>query len=163
VRYSHSFRSPTLADLYANPLFGGNPALKPEESSDYETGFQWKYRKILAQSTFFLNHRTHEIGFDPNLTDAAHPFGRNNNFGKTERVGLENFIESWIRPWLRARVSQTYMEAVFKSNTADGLQISGDHIPMVPGIGGPQAFWPSRQKIRFKFRYGCRLQTSAYQ
>lgn len=129
--YSHSFRSPTMSDLYANPLFGGNPALKPEESSDYEAGLQWKDKKTLAKSTLFLNHRVNEIGFDPNLIDGTHLFGRNNNFGKTERLGIENFAESRITPWLRLRGSHTYTEAVFKSNITTA-EISGDHIPMVP-------------------------------
>ena len=129
--YSHSFRSPTLSDLYANPLFGGNPALKPEESSDYEIGAKWNQNRFLAETTLFLNRRVNEIGFDPNLIDATHLFGRNNNFGKTERLGIENFIESKIAPWIRIRGSHTYTEAVFKSNIATA-QISGDHIPMVP-------------------------------
>ncbi len=129
--YSHSFRSPTIADLYANPLFGGNPALKPEESSDYEVGAKWHQDKLLASTTLFLDRRVNEIGFDPNLTDSTHLFGRNNNLGKTERVGVENFVESKITSWARLRGSHTYTEAIFKSNTATA-QISGDHIPMVP-------------------------------
>lgn len=130
--YSHSFRSPTLSDLYANPLFGGNPNLKPEESSDYETGLQWKDEHILAKSTLFVNHRTNEIGFDPNLTDSQHLFGRNSNFGKTERLGSENYIMTRVLSWLKLWASHTYTEAVFSSNTNDGTEISGDHIPMVP-------------------------------
>lgn len=129
--YSHSFRSPTLSDLYANPLFGGNPALKPEESSDYEVGAKWKGDRFLAETTCFLNHRVNEIGFDPNLIDGTHLFGRNNNFGKTERLGIENFFESRPVSWLRLRGSHTYTEAVFKSNITTA-EISGDHIPMVP-------------------------------
>ncbi|GEM_PF-3545254 len=129
--YSHSFRSPTVSDLYANPLFGGNPALKPEESSDYEVGAKWDQNRFLAEITFFLNRRVNEIGFDPNLTDSTHLFGRNNNFGKTERVGIENFVETKVTPWMRIRGSHAYTEAVFKSNIATA-EISGDHIPMVP-------------------------------
>ena len=128
---SHSFRSPTLADLYANPLFGGNPALKPEESSDYETGLQWKDERVLAKSTLFLERRVNEIGFDPNLVDSTHLFGRNNNLGKTERVGAESFVEYKAAPWLRLRGGHSYTEAVFKSNISTA-EISGDHIPMVP-------------------------------
>ncbi len=131
-RYSHSFRSPTLADLYANPVFGSNSALKPEESSDYEAGLQIRSGEFLMKAAFFLNRRTNEIGFDPNLIDGSHPFGSNSNFGKTERVGVENFMESWVFPGLRLRASHTYTEAVFQCNAASGAQISGDHIPMVP-------------------------------
>jgi len=130
--YNRSFRAPTLSDLYANPLFGGNPALKPEESSDTEVGLKWKEERFLAKTTLFLNHRVNEIGFDPNLTDSTHLFGRNSNFGKTERLGIENFVEAKITSWARLRASHTYTEAIFKSNTNGGTEISGDHIPMVP-------------------------------
>jgi len=130
--YSRSFRSPTLADLYSNPAFGSNSALETEESSDYETGLQWKGKMMLAKSTLFFNRRTNEIGFDPNLIDASHPFGTNVNFGQTKRLGSENSIESRALPWLRLRASHTHTEAVFESNTLSGAEISGDHIPMVP-------------------------------
>ena len=129
--YSHSFRSPTLADLYANPLFGGNPSLKPEESSDAEVGAKWNQNRFLAETALFLNHRVNEIGFDPNLVDATHLSGRNNNFGKTERTGIENYAQVKVAPWLRLRGSHTMTEAVFKSNIATA-EIGGDHIPMVP-------------------------------
>ena len=140
VTYSHSFKAPALSDLYANPLFGGNPALRPEESSDYEAGLRWKQGGVMLKNTWFLIRRTNEIGFDPGLTDAEHLFGRNNNFGKTERVGVENFAEWKPVSSARLRISHTYTEAVFKSNlTPDPFatdpfenQISGDHIPMVP-------------------------------
>lgn len=130
--YSHSFRAPTLSDLYANPLFGGNPALKPEESSDYETGAKWQDGAQIFKSSLFLNRRVNEIGFDPNLTDSVHLFGRNNNFGKTERYGVETSYET--RPWrrFRWRAGHTYTQAFFTSNSADGTEISGDHIPMIP-------------------------------
>lgn len=138
--YSHSFKAPTLSDLYANPLFGGNPGLKPEESSDYEAGMRWSDKQLLAKSTLFLVRRTNEIGFDPGFTDSTYLFGRNNNLGKTQRVGVENYAEWRFFPALKVRGSHTYTEATFQSNliqdpfASDPFenQVSGDHIPMVP-------------------------------
>ncbi|OGW81811.1 MAG: hypothetical protein A3C47_02510 [Omnitrophica bacterium RIFCSPHIGHO2_02_FULL_51_18] len=129
--WSKSFRAPTLADLYANPAFGGNPALKPEEASNYEVGMKLAKKNWTISHTLFMSHLTNEIGFDPNLIDAAHLFGRNNNFGKTERYGSETFVEGRVLPWLKARASHTAIQALFKSNTPTA-EISGDHIPMVP-------------------------------
>ena len=130
--YSESFRAPTLSDLYANPLFGGNPNLKPLEAANYEVGAKWISQMWTASSTFFLNHIKNEIGFDPNLTDATHLFGQNSNFGKTRRGGLETSIESRFTRWLRARLSHTYTDARFGSNDNSGTQKSGDFIPMIP-------------------------------
>jgi hypothetical protein len=78
--------------------------------------------------------RVNEIGFDPNLTDADHPYGRNNNLGKTQRVGIENFLECKPLAWMKWRVSHAYTEAIFKSNTTSFSEneISGDSLPMVP-------------------------------
>ncbi len=130
--YSRSFRAPNLSDLYANPLFGGNPALQPEESSDYEIGLKWHPESLTVKTAAFLNNRVNEIGFDPNLVDSTFLFGRNNNFGKTQRMGLESSVEARPAAWLRLRGAHTYTEALYKSNTASGTQISGDHIPMIP-------------------------------
>ncbi len=140
VTYSHSFKAPNLSDLYANPLFGGNPALKPEESSDLEAGLRFSQWGTLIKSTCFMIRRTNEIGFDPGFTDPPFIFGRNNNFGKTLRTGIENFVEWRPFSFFRTYASHTYTEAIFKSNlNADPFatdpfenQISGDHIPMVP-------------------------------
>ncbi len=129
---SKSFRTPTLADLYANPAFGGNPRLKPEEASNYELGVKWAAKAWSAASTLFLNRTTNEIGFDPNLTDATHLFGQNSNFGKTQRAGIENSFQVKCLSWLILKTSHTYTEATFKSNDNGGVQKSGDHIPMVP-------------------------------
>lgn len=131
VTHSRSFGAPTLADLYSNPLFGSSTALKPEETSNTEAGLRWQDEKFLVKSAVFLNRRVNEIGFDPNLIDGDHPFGRNTNFGKTKRVGIETLAESQITPWLRLRGSHTYIDAFFASNTPTA-QISGKHIPLVP-------------------------------
>jgi iron complex outermembrane recepter protein len=132
ANYNRSFRAPTLSDLYANPLFGGNPRLRPEESEEYDAGFKWKDGPLVWKTSVFYNERKDEIGFDPNLIDAVHLFGGNNNFGKTERTGIETYVE--YRAWkeLRWRASHTYIEALFASDAADGTLTSGRHIPMVP-------------------------------
>ncbi len=132
AQVSHSFRAPTLSDLYSNPLFGGNPSLKPEESSNYEVGAKWHSKGFLFSWSAFLNNLTNEIGFDPNLTDSTFLFGRNGNFGKTRRLGSETAIAKEITPWARFKASHTYLEAIFMSNDNSGTQKSGDHIPMVP-------------------------------
>lgn len=132
AQYSRSFRAPTLADLYSNPLFGGNPSLKPEESNHYEIGAKWRSEGWLVSWAGFVNHLKNEIGFDPGLADSTFLFGRNGNFGKTQRLGSETSVEKTVGSWFRWRASHTYMDATFESNDNSGTQKSGDYIPMVP-------------------------------
>ena len=148
AQVSRSFRAPTLSDLYSNPLFGGNPSLKPEEGSNYEIGAKWHPESWLVSWAGFVNHLKNEIGFDPGLADGTFLFGRNGNFGKTQRLGVETSVEKTIRPWLRLRGNHTTMDARFESNDNSGTQKSGDHIPMVPRnrwtasiLGSPTKDW----------------------
>jgi len=132
LNFSNAYRTPNLSDLYANPGFGGNPNLVPEESTTYEIGLKWDEEGFLLAETLFANTVKSEIGFDPNLTDAASAFGKNTNFGKVRRYGLESMIEKQILPWVRFRGTHTSAEATFKTGTPANPGRQGKRIAMVP-------------------------------
>ena len=58
--YGSAFRAPTFAELYyfSNPVWGGNPALKPEEIQTYEAGIEHRF---LQKHTLKLNYFFNDI------------------------------------------------------------------------------------------------------
>lgn len=77
------FRSPSLSDLYGNPLYGSNENLKPEKSTSLEAGFQTG----LANKKFSFR----AVAFDRKVKDAIvyGPAFININLDKQHDKGFE--------------------------------------------------------------------------
>jgi vitamin B12 transporter len=61
--YGTAFKAPTLSQLYM-PIYG-NAALRPEEAKNRELGIVWEQGNQTASATWYRNHVTNLIGYDP--------------------------------------------------------------------------------------------------
>ena len=61
-----AFKAPTFNDLYfSDPFFSGNPNLRPEQSHSSEAGLNYQIGDNRFSATYFDNHITDLIVFDP--------------------------------------------------------------------------------------------------
>ena len=84
--YSRGFRSPTVIELFAFPIFFSNPDLKPIHSEDWEAGWTQRFGDMASFSLngFWIDVKD-EIFFV--LTDPAFFTGENLNLPRTRRRG----------------------------------------------------------------------------
>ena len=92
--YATSFKTPTLYQLYAKtPYFTGNPNLRPEQSRQWEIGFdQIMTRNIKWEETYFINRLSR-------LIYPTRDFISNINLGKAQIKGLESGVSITERAW----------------------------------------------------------------
>ena len=124
--YSEAFLPPTVYDLFAFPLFGSNPDLKPSKSRDFECGVRKKWSDIFSISASLFRMKVKdEVVFV--LTDPVFFIGKNENVGKSRRDGLE--ISSLFRFTQRFSgfLNYTYMNAELASDPNRGKKL-----PLVP-------------------------------
>jgi vitamin B12 transporter len=87
--YSEGFRAPAFDELYF-PGFG-NPALKPEISSEYDGGFTTNFGELASITTTYFSRRVHDLivavpcSFGPKCPDGALA----GNAGRVDVQGLE--------------------------------------------------------------------------
>ncbi len=124
--YSQAFLPPTVYDLFAFPLFGSNPDLKPSRAQNHELGMRvkWKEHSTIQASLFSVDVRD-EVVFV--IVDPATFTGMNQNIGRSRRYGLE--IESSIR--FSERLSGFFNYTHIDSELRSG-QNRGKKIPLVP-------------------------------
>lgn len=125
--YGEAFLPPTVEQLFAFPLFGSNPDLRPEDSRSYETGLHaaWGDDRKLDVALFVVDTRD-EIVFDP-----ASPlglFGANVNAGQTRRRGVESTFTTGLGSRLDLFATLTLMDAEFLNGAN-----RGNDVPLVPG------------------------------
>ncbi len=126
VLYSQAFLPPTVYDLFAFPLFGSNPDLKPSRAQNYELGMRVKWNEhATMQTSFFSIDVKDEVVFV--IIDPETFIGMNQNVGKSRRYGLE--IESTVRisERLAGFLNYTRITAELKSG-----KNRGKGIPLVP-------------------------------
>lgn len=106
----------SVATGYAPPapqdkIFGGNFGLDAEKSFGYDFGFeQGLFKdKLRFGANYFHNDLSNIVGF---ISD---PF-RAENLGSARTLGVEAFGRWEPAPWLFARFSYTYLDAVSTSN-----------------------------------------------
>jgi len=127
ANYGEGFRVPTTLELFAFPIFGSNPALRPMTSRTYEVGLRarpWEWLEGTAAA--FWTDARHEIVYDGSFA--------NINLPKSRRRGLEAGLR--IRPhrMVELQATYTYTEAVFRTDAtlSSGAVEAGDRLPLVP-------------------------------
>ena len=105
-------------------------------ADSYEMGVKWENQPVTFKSTYFLSNVKDEIGFDPFRPNPANNFdgvGLNSNFGKTQRLGVENFLEIRWSEAFRTRAGYTFTRAQFTKDSLTTTSFkTGDNLPMVP-------------------------------
>ena len=121
-----AFLPPTVEELFAFPLFGSNPALRPESSISAELGFRgrWPGGRSLDVAIFQVESED-EIVFDPDSPLGL--FGSNVNIGEARRRGLELSARGEFGARWRPFANLTLMEPEF-TNGAN----RGKTLPLVP-------------------------------
>lgn len=99
--YGTGFKAPSLYQLYA-PYYG-NAALKPEESTGYDIGFEQEVfgGKVMFGATYFHNDITNLISYDPVTY-------QNVNISSATTQGAETFLAWQALDRLKLRVDYTY-------------------------------------------------------
>ncbi len=104
------FRAPSINDLFY-PGFGGNPNLRPEQSTGWDAGVEQPFLdgKLKVGATYFQNEFKDLInGFPPV------------NVNRAKTLGMENSV-SWIPvPELTLRASYTWLTA---KDVATGMRL----------------------------------------
>ncbi len=111
--YGEGFKAPSLYQLYDTS--SGNPDLNPEESENYEAGFEQKLGNHLTLgSTYFHTYLKNLIEWTqtgPNWWDGSY-----SNIGKARIYGIENFIRYELSDNTSIDFSYTHMNTRDKSN-----------------------------------------------
>lgn len=90
VTTGRGFRAPTFNDLYAPPIFGGNPALQPEKSKSGEVALSGRVDATQWRLTAFDNRFSDLILYDAAANKVV-------NVGRAHARGLEATIDAaWL-------------------------------------------------------------------
>ncbi|MEW5807210.1 MAG: TonB-dependent receptor [Acidobacteriota bacterium] len=126
VLYSEAFLPPTVYDLFAFPLFGSNPDLDPSRARNYEFGIRKRWGDFLRMNASLFRIDTEdEIVYV--MTDPLTFTGRNENVGKSKRIGVEIVSEFSFSGILSGFFSYSQMKAELRSG-----ENRGRSIPLVP-------------------------------
>ena len=102
--FGTGFKAPSLFDLF-DPIYG-NPSLKSEKSTGWETGFEqylFDYNVLLGV-TYFNNNFTDLIGYDSNF--------RSINIDKAQTNGIESYLTANFNKAIKLNASYTYTKSV---------------------------------------------------
>jgi len=106
----HSFRAPTLDELYfVSPGFIGNPNLLPEKAWTYDSGFELHQDSVSFQATYFranVSNLIQAVQSDPNNLNS--PF-ESVNIGTARRQGAEVKINHVLNEYFRDSWNYTYL------------------------------------------------------
>jgi iron complex outermembrane receptor protein len=122
--YGESFLPPTPEQLFAFPGFSGNPDLEPEDSRSFEVGFRgrWGPAQRLDVAAF-IQDTENEIVF---VIDPDTFIGRNENLGKTRRVGLEGSFRARPSDGFELFANLTLLDADLRSGPDAGNEVPLD-------------------------------------
>ena len=128
---SQGYKAPKVNDLHdgINGAGGqgatitiGSPDLKPEKSTNYETGVYYNADNgFAANATIFYNQYKDKIETDGNVTISGNPnipdgtYDQKKNIGKAETQGLEFGTTIPFTDTLDLKANYTYMESEQKS------------------------------------------------
>ena len=103
--YGTGFKAPTLSQLYDTNY--GNTALKPEESTGYDVGFEQPIANDRARfgTTYFNNKLKNLINNDPFTYQYF-------NIDRARTSGFESFVSLAIDKRFSVRFDHTYTEAI---------------------------------------------------
>ncbi len=126
LSYARGFRFPTLEETAQFAFFAGNPALRPQLSSTYESGVKWRSRRLRADLVLYWMDVHDEILFDP----SAGQFGENVNLDRTRHRGVETGLGGQPFDWLDLSGSFTYDDATIRHDPITGFD--GNRVPVNP-------------------------------
>lgn len=137
INANKSYRQPSLSDLYWNP--GGNPNLKPEDSYEFEGGFEINYKKnnfnLLVEATYFNRHTKNWIMWLPT------PYGYSTprNIPEVYSRGAETKTEltySKKEIILKLIIHTSYVLSTNEKNKSDNDNSEGRQIIFTPRYNG---------------------------
>jgi len=138
--YGTGFKAPTLYQLYANslPYSVANPALKPEESTGYDFGFEQALLQNRVQFgvTYFSNDIKNLIAFQ---SDPLTFVGMDVNVGQTQIHGYESFVAFTVTNELKIRGDYTY--TFVDASSLAGIQRKPAHKYSVNAAWMPTHAW----------------------
>lgn len=105
-------------------LFVTTP-LTPQTSIDKELGLVWKSASSNARLSWYQYDLSNEIQFNP-ITFT------NVNLDPTRRQGIELEGQHALTSSVSLNANITWMQARFRSGTADGVDLTGNTVPLVP-------------------------------
>ncbi len=107
--YGTGFKAPTLVELYVDypPFFFANPALKPEESTGYDAGFEQSVLqdRLRFGATYFHNDVTNLIAAQ---TDPVKFISTYVNVNQSVIKGYETFATWAVNSQLKLRADYTF-------------------------------------------------------
>jgi len=99
---SHNFRLPTFNDLYWQP--GGNSGLLPEDSYNFETGYDWRTQNRKIQLTFYYIRSRNLIKWVP----VTNSFWQPQNFEQVVYKGMEFSWMQLLKPWQKWKIENKF-------------------------------------------------------
>jgi iron complex outermembrane receptor protein len=128
-RAGRSFRIATVDEVYnqfGGPSFDSSVAmLEPQTSQDREVGLDYRGDKTKLHAALYQMRLNNEIHYNA-LTFA------NMNLAPTRRYGLELEAHHTFSEVLEASAAYSYAVAKFHSGVYDGVDVSGNNMPLVP-------------------------------
>ena len=100
-----------------------NTGLKPQTTEEFDAGVRWNpFARFAGTITYFNSGNRDEIFYNP-----LPPTPANENYGKTQRQGIETSVFVGLTEKLSLNAAYSYTQALF-----DGGQFGGNRIPLVP-------------------------------
>lgn len=154
INASTAYRQPTLYDLYWQP--GGNPNLKPEESYDFEGGFELKFVKktlsLVMEGTYFNRHTKNWITWLPSDKGFVSP----GNIAEVYSRGTETKTElSYLNKDFSARliVNTSYVLSTYVKNDHENDNSIGRQLIFTPRYAGQASISVNYKKINILFNH----------
>jgi len=136
AKHGTTFRFANTDELFGYDPFTGNPVfagdLKPQHGTINEVGASFTSGEVRGKASLYQLKLSDEIGFD----GAAFA---NANLAPTRRNGAETELDWGLASNLKARLSYTYTDAIFRSGA-----YAGKELPLTPkNKASAQLTWES--------------------
>jgi outer membrane cobalamin receptor len=126
----YNFRIPSLNELYWEP--GGDPNLRPEKSSAFETGIDYNWNGLInGEVTVSLYHLnlSEMIRWSPTQSGIWRP----QNLDKVSSNGVELRVSfDLMEEHLRGQFNYKYGLSTLDETTSKGAEIEGNRLPYLP-------------------------------
>ena len=132
VNISTSFETPTSTELANRPggVGGFNPDLNPSRAIEYEAGLRGSLSPVFQYDLtgYIINIKDELIPFEV-FPDAPGGQDYYRNAGSSVHRGAELALKCFPLPYLKTRLSFTYIDAYFKNYEVKGINYSGNKVP----------------------------------
>ncbi|MBO0722209.1 MAG: TonB-dependent receptor, partial [Blastocatellia bacterium] len=141
ANYGHGLKTPTLLEAFSpNPLFFGNPNLRPERARNFDIGVEQYvlWDRVRIEATYFDNRFLDLISFVGNPATGGGPIllpdGRLTNYINNDRAraqGAELEVTMHPNRWLQLGGNYTFLKSELTSS-ADIIDFSGLTPQLIP-------------------------------